>query len=33
VDVADFAQTVKFLCEADSITGAVLPVDCGQHLV
>lgn len=33
VDVADFAQAVKFLCEADSITGAVLPVDCGQHLV
>ena len=33
VDVADFAQAVKFLCEADSITGAILPVDCGQHLV
>ncbi len=33
VDVADFAQTAKFLCETDSITGAVVPVDCGQHLV
>lgn len=32
VDVADFAQTVKFLCENSSITGAVVPVDCGQHL-
>ena len=33
VAVGDFAQAVKFLCEADSVTGAVIPVDCGQHLV
>lgn len=33
VEVGDFAQAVKFLCEAESITGAILPVDCGQHLV
>lgn len=33
VDVADFAQAVKFLCECPSITGVILPVDCGQHLV
>ena len=33
VEIGDFAKAVKFLCEADSITGAVLPVDCGQHLV
>ena len=33
VAVGDFARAVKFLCEADSITGAVIPVDCGQHLV
>ena len=33
VAVGDFVRAVKFLCEADSITGAVIPVDCGQHLV
>lgn len=33
VNVADFVKTVKFLCTTDSITGAVIPVDCGQHLV
>lgn len=32
VDVVELAQTVKFLCDNDSITGAVIPVDCGQHL-
>jgi len=28
----DFAAAVKFLIAADSVTGAILPVDCGQHL-
>lgn len=32
VEPADLARTVIFLLECDSITGAVLPVDCGQHL-
>lgn len=33
VTVADFVNAVKLLCTSDSITGAVLPVDCGQHLL
>lgn len=33
VEVGDFVEAVKFLCINDSITGAILPVDCGQHLV
>lgn len=32
VNVDDFTETVKFLCSNDSITGAVIPVDCGQSL-
>ena len=32
VEPADLARAVIFLLECDSITGAVLPVDCGQHL-
>lgn len=27
----DLAETVKFLLSCDSITGAVIPVDCGLH--
>ncbi|MBE6391398.1 MAG: SDR family oxidoreductase [Lentisphaerae bacterium] len=33
VAVADFVNAVKLLCTSDSITGAILPVDCGQHLL
>ena len=32
VAVADFVNSVKFLVCNDSVTGAILPVDCGQHL-
>ena len=32
VAVADFVNAVKFLVCSDSVTGAILPVDCGQHL-
>ena len=32
VEPEDLAKAVIFLLECDSITGAVLPVDCGQHL-
>ena len=32
VEPADLARSVIFLLECDSITGAILPVDCGQHL-
>ena len=32
VEPLDLAKAVIFLLECDSITGAVLPVDCGQHL-
>ena len=32
VEPADLARAVIFLLECESITGAVLPVDCGQHL-
>ena len=32
VEPADLARAVIFLLECDSITGAILPVDCGQHL-
>ena len=32
VKVDDFVDAVKFLCAADSITGAVIPVDCGQSI-
>ena len=32
VDLDDLANSVKFLIENESITGAILPVDCGQHL-
>ena len=33
VSPQDFAAAVKFLCKCDSITGAILPVDCGQHII
>lgn len=32
VEPSDLAKAVIFLLECDSITGAILPVDCGQHL-
>ena len=32
VEPADLARAVIFLMECDSITGGILPVDCGQHL-
>lgn len=32
VNLDDLANSVKFLIENESITGAILPVDCGQHL-
>ncbi len=32
VDVQDFARAVLFLAQCKSITGAILPVDGGQHL-
>lgn len=32
VEPEDFAAAVCFLIGNDSITGAILPVDCGQHL-
>ena len=32
VDVGDFAGAVLFLAHTRSITGAILPVDCGQSL-
>ncbi len=31
VELADIADTVKFIIANDSLTGAVIPVDCGQH--
>jgi len=33
VSLPDVAAAVMLLCANDSITGALLPVDCGQHLV
>ncbi|MBR3505776.1 MAG: SDR family oxidoreductase [Lentisphaeria bacterium] len=33
VDPADIARAVIFLASAKSVTGAVLPVDCGQSLL
>lgn len=32
VDLDDLVQAVLFLAGNDSLTGAVLPVDCGMHL-
>jgi len=32
VEVRDLADSVLFLMRNDSITGAILPVDCGQHI-
>jgi len=32
VEPDDLARAVLFLLACDSVTGAVLPVDCGQHL-
>ena len=32
VALSDFTSAVMMLCTNDSITGALLPVDCGQHL-
>ena len=32
VEPADLAKSVLFLLACESVTGAVLPVDCGQHL-
>jgi NAD(P)-dependent dehydrogenase (short-subunit alcohol dehydrogenase family) len=29
----DVAEAVAFLLDAESVTGVVLPVDCGQHLL
>ena len=33
VDPADIARAVVFLATAQSVTGAILPVDCGQSLL
>ena len=33
VALEDFTSAVEFLITNNSITGAILPVDCGQHLV
>ena len=33
VDLQDLADAVLFLTANDSITGTILPVDCGQHLI
>ena len=33
VELDDLTNAVLFLAENKSITGAILPVDCGQHLV
>ena len=33
VDPADVARAVVFLASAQSVTGAILPVDCGQTLL
>ena len=32
VGVADLIDAIEFLIVNDSVTGAILPVDCGQHL-
>ena len=32
VEPDDLARAVLFLLTCDSVTGAILPVDCGQHL-
>ena len=32
VEVADLVSAIEFLIVNDSVTGAILPVDCGQHL-
>lgn len=32
VEIADLNYTIKFLIENNSITGAIIPLDCGQHL-
>ena len=32
VDITDLNKTIAFLIENSSITGAIIPVDCGQHL-
>jgi len=31
VELADVADTVKFIIANDSLSGAIIPVDCGQH--
>lgn len=33
VELEDLTEAVLFLAENNSITGVILPVDCGQHLV
>ena len=33
VDLGELAEAVLFLCRMDSITGELLYVDCGQHLL
>ena len=33
VDMDDFTESVKFLIRNESITGDIIYVDCGQHLV
>ena len=32
VAVEDFTSAVEFLITNNSVTGAIIPVDCGQHL-
>lgn len=33
VKMEDLIDTINFLCTNSSITGAIIPVDCGQHLI
>ncbi len=32
VEIIDLCRTIEFLIENSSITGAIIPLDCGQHL-
>ena len=32
VDLAELVEAALFLCRTDSLTGVILPVDCGLHL-
>ena len=32
MNLPDLVDAIEFLIVNDSVTGAILPVDCGQHL-